>query len=91
MGNNELELFDLEADPDEVDNLAVDSEKYAELIVRMNELMNRYIAAEVGVNDGSFLPAVLRKIPKPPHQDTLRRKQQLREQEASPTTPKSSN
>jgi len=91
LGNNELELFDLEADPDEVDNLAVDSEKYAELIVRMNELMNRYIAAEVGVNDGSFLPAVLRKIPKPPHQDTLRRKQQLREQEASPTTPKSSN
>jgi arylsulfatase len=61
LDHNELELFDLKTDPEEVTNLAVDPKKHAELIVRMNDLMNRYIAAEVGVNDGSFLPAVLRR------------------------------
>lgn len=61
LAHNELELFDLKTDPEEVTNLAVDPKKHAELIVRMNDLMNRYIAAEVGVNDSSFLPAVLRR------------------------------
>ena len=61
MAHNELELFDLKADPEEVTNLAVDAKTHAELILRMNDLMNRMIAREVGVNDGSFLPTVLRK------------------------------
>jgi arylsulfatase len=61
LANNELELFDLKTDPEEVTNLAVDTKTHAQLILRMNDLMNRMIAREVGVNDGSFLPAVLRR------------------------------
>ena len=61
LAHNELELFDLKTDPEEVTNLAVDTKTHAELILRMNDLMNRMIAREVGVNDGSFLPTVLRK------------------------------
>jgi hypothetical protein len=61
VGNNDLELFDLESDPDEMVNLAVDTGANRELILRQNELLNRLIAHEVGDNDGSFLPAELRK------------------------------
>ena len=61
VGNNDLELFDLERDPDEMVNLAVDTGANRELILRQNELLNRLIAREVGDNDGSFLPAELRK------------------------------
>jgi hypothetical protein len=61
VGNNDLELFDLERDPDEMVNLAVDTGANRELILRQNELLNRLVAREVGDNDGSFLPAELRK------------------------------
>ena len=61
VGNNDLELFDLERDPDEMVNLAVDTGANRELILRKNELLNRLVAREVGDNDGSFLPAELRK------------------------------
>ncbi len=57
---NELELFDLEADPHEADNLALEGEHHRELIVDKNKLLNDLIAAEVGVNDGSFLPEAVR-------------------------------
>jgi arylsulfatase len=60
LANNEIELFDLETDPDEVVNLGVDTQTHKDLILRMNDLLNRMIAREVGVNDGSFLPQVLR-------------------------------
>ena len=60
---NELELYDLEADPDEIDNLALEGEHNRELIISMNDLLNDLIAYEVGVNDGSFLPEAVR--PKP--------------------------
>jgi arylsulfatase A-like enzyme len=60
VSNNDLELFDLESDPDEIVNLAVDTGANRELILRQNELLNRLIAREVGDNDGSFLPVVLR-------------------------------
>lgn len=73
LANNELELFDLQNDPEEVNNLAVEPKKHADLILRMNTLMNQMIAEEVGVNDGSFLPAAIRDVPKPPHQDTLKK------------------
>ncbi len=33
---------------------------YSDLIMQMNALLNRMIAKEVGANDGSFLPAILR-------------------------------
>jgi arylsulfatase len=57
---NDLELYDLEADPEEVDNLALEGERNRELILAMNRLMNYLIAEEVGVNDGSFLPEAVR-------------------------------
>jgi hypothetical protein len=53
--NNDVQLFDLEHDPDEVHNLAVEPDKNRETLLRMNALLNELIAKEVGVNDGSFL------------------------------------
>ena len=53
---NDVELFDLEADPDEMRNLAVEPKKHGDLLLAMNDKMNALIDAEVGVDDGSFLP-----------------------------------
>ncbi|WP_346908062.1 hypothetical protein [uncultured Roseibium sp.] len=61
LANNEIELFDLKNDPDELDNLGVDTKTNAELIMRMNGLLNRMIAKEVGSNDDRFFPEDLRK------------------------------
>jgi arylsulfatase len=57
---NDLELFDLEKDPHEMTNLAIDAKKHKAVILRMNALLNKLIAREVGVNDGKFLPAAVR-------------------------------
>jgi hypothetical protein len=54
-----VQLFDLHNDPHEVRNLALDREKNRQLILRMNQLLNDLIAAEVGVNDGAFLEPLL--------------------------------
>ena len=56
LGFNGVELFDLQADPDEVDNFANDLGKNGERLLAMNQKMNEIIAAEVGVDNGSFLP-----------------------------------
>ena len=53
--NNDVQLFDLANDPEEVHNLAVEPEKNRGILVRMNSLLNELIAKEVGVNDGRFL------------------------------------
>ena len=53
---NDLELYDLRADPDEVVNLAYDFDANRDLIAAMNAKLNALIAAEIGVDDGSFLP-----------------------------------
>ena len=53
---NDLELFDLEADPDETTNLAQDPTRARDLILKMNSLLNRTLDEEVGTDDGSFLP-----------------------------------
>jgi arylsulfatase len=53
--NNDVQLFDLETDPDEVHNLALDRVKNRATLLRMNALLNDLIAKEVGVNDGKFL------------------------------------
>lgn len=60
LANNEIELFDLKTDPDEVKNLAIDTTANKDLIMRMNDLLNRMIGKEVGVNDGAWLQEVLR-------------------------------
>ena len=53
--NNDVQLFDLENDPDEMHNLAVEPDKNRATLLRMNGLLNELIAKEVGVNDGRFL------------------------------------
>jgi arylsulfatase len=53
---NDLELFDLELDPDETTNLAQDPTSHRDLILKMNSLLNRTLDEEVGTDDGSFLP-----------------------------------
>ncbi len=53
---NDLEVYDLEADPDEMANLALDARKNGELILALKQVTNERIADEVGVDDGSFLP-----------------------------------
>ena len=57
--NNDVQLFDLQSDADEMHNLALAPEKNKELILRMNGLLNDLIAKEVGVNDGRFLAPLL--------------------------------
>jgi arylsulfatase A-like enzyme len=59
---NDLELYDLQNDPDEQNNLATNPEENSELILRMNALMNDLMAREVGENNGKFLPASVRHI-----------------------------
>jgi arylsulfatase len=60
LKNNDVQLFDLQSDPQEVHNLALEPEKNRETILRMNELLNDLIAKEVGVNDGRFLTPIIK-------------------------------
>ena len=55
---NDVELFDLESDPDEMQNLALGpKKKHGDLLLAMNEKMNGLIYEEVGEeDDGGFLP-----------------------------------
>ena len=53
---NDLELFDLEKDPHERSNLAIDPMKNGELILAMNEKLNALIDEEVGEDVGQMLP-----------------------------------
>jgi len=53
---NDVELFDLEADPDEMRNLAVDRRANGELLLAMNQKLTDVIEAEVGSDEGEFLP-----------------------------------
>jgi arylsulfatase len=53
---NDVELYDLEADPDEMKNLSVDRRKNGELLLAMNRKLTDIIDAEVGSDEGDFLP-----------------------------------
>jgi arylsulfatase len=52
LRDNDIELYDLENDPGELNNLALDPEANAELIMEMNALLNELIASEIGEDNG---------------------------------------
>jgi arylsulfatase A-like enzyme len=58
MTNNDVQLFDLQTDPDEMNNLAMDTDKNKEVILSMNSLLNDLMAKEVGKNTSGFLPKI---------------------------------
>ncbi|MGL6071418.1 sulfatase-like hydrolase/transferase [Craterilacuibacter sp.] len=53
---NDVELFDLQNDPHELVNLALDPKKNANLLMTMNAKLNKLIDAEVGEDVGQMLP-----------------------------------
>lgn len=62
FAKNDVQLFDLHADPDEMVNLAADPEANAELILELNDLLNRTIEQEIGVDDGMHVLKVLKAL-----------------------------
>lgn len=62
FAHNDVQLFDLEADPDEMVNLAADPDANAELILQMNDLLNKTIEQEIGVDDGMHVKMVLKAL-----------------------------
>jgi hypothetical protein len=55
LANNDLEVYDLQEDPQETHNLALDSNAKSELIMAQNAVLNSRIDEEVGVDNGKFL------------------------------------
>lgn len=56
LAHNDVELFDTEADPHELDNLALDPQRNGELLLAMNAKLNALLDAEVGEDVGQMLP-----------------------------------
>lgn len=53
---NDVELFDLQADPAEMNNLAWQRGRHTDLVMALNEKLNRLIDEEVGEDRGQMLP-----------------------------------
>jgi arylsulfatase len=58
FANNDLELFDVSNDPLEMNNLAVNTSQYGEIIEMMNGKLNLLIEREVGDDVGQMLPSI---------------------------------
>jgi arylsulfatase A-like enzyme len=56
FANNDVELFDIESDPTEISNLAMDRHINGGLLIAMNEKLNAMIESEVGEDRGQMLP-----------------------------------
>jgi arylsulfatase len=56
LAHNQLELYDTEADPDEINNLAAQPDAHRELIESLNAKTNQLILDEIGADDGSTNP-----------------------------------
>ncbi|WP_233838581.1 sulfatase-like hydrolase/transferase [Paraburkholderia sp. ZP32-5] len=54
--NNDIELFDLQRDPDEMKNLALSPRQNGELLLAMNAKLNRAIEKEVGDDSIDWMP-----------------------------------
>ena len=54
--SNDVELFDLQTDPEETINLAADRDKHKDLIAAMSAKLEAAIKAEIGVDDGREMP-----------------------------------
>ena len=53
---NDLEAYDTEADPDEIKNIAAKPEENRELLLALNDKVNKLIDLEVGIDDGAEHP-----------------------------------
>jgi len=53
---NDVELFDLQTDPNEIKNMAIDQKKSNDLLEAMNLKLNSLLDAEVGEDVGQMLP-----------------------------------
>jgi arylsulfatase A-like enzyme len=69
LANNDLEIYDLKNDPEEINNLALDVKKNGELILALNQMTNERIAQEVGIDNGDFMPIRNGKWHFPPPSD----------------------
>jgi arylsulfatase A-like enzyme len=58
VANNDLEVFDLQEDPEETRNLAQDGTVRAQLIMALNDKLNARIDEEVGEDNGEFLSLI---------------------------------
>lgn len=62
FASNDVQLFNLNDDPQEVHNLATDRVANRDLIIRMNDLMNSTISSEIGSDDGAEVKAALQRL-----------------------------
>jgi arylsulfatase A-like enzyme len=58
VANNDLEVFDLQEDPQETRNLAHDGTAKGELMMALNDKLNARVDEEVGEDNGKFLALI---------------------------------